>query len=212
MSGAILAAIMLTVGVNYGWKQLPDGKFEYIIQIEPQLLDAMKDGEDIFSDLPPSFRGVRSFRIVVGTGMPPREGNPQAAEAPAANSVTPPAASPKPLTPDPKSRPVQVDRADYLQVTASETGPQAPQAKEQEPRKPWPALALSLGGLLASVSGNLYLGWITWETRSRYRRLLRKSSGSDDLIDGRFRRAEEEPFPGQFEMSDAGDPLDDFQS
>ena len=36
---------------------------------------------------------------------------------------------------------------------------------------------IMLALLLGSVSGNLYLGWITWDTRGRYRRLLRRASG-----------------------------------
>jgi hypothetical protein len=67
------------IGLDYGWQPLDDGGFEYIIQIEPELLDSLQAGEALRSDLPPFLRDVRSYRIQVGRGQVPRLGNPQAA-------------------------------------------------------------------------------------------------------------------------------------
>jgi len=70
----LLAAAV--VGVDYGWQPRAGGGFEYIIQIEPEMLDSLSNGEDIVSDLPPYLRGVRSYRITVGSGEVPRLGTP----------------------------------------------------------------------------------------------------------------------------------------
>jgi hypothetical protein len=173
MSGTILAATILVVGISTGWKPLPEGGYEYIIQIEPQTLQTLSSGQNVYSDILPALRGIRSYRITVGTGPVPREGTPPAAEPTAAVS---PRSPPKPLTPDPSSRPVAAQNASYLENGPPQTtSPQSPQADKNEPQKQWPLLMAVLAGLLGSVSGNLYLGWITWETRSRYRRLLRHS-------------------------------------
>jgi len=71
---AILAAA--TLGLDVGWQPLPDGGFEYIIQIEPETLESLKNGEDLRSEIPPFLRGVRSYRITVGNAPLPHEGEP----------------------------------------------------------------------------------------------------------------------------------------
>lgn len=76
MYAAILLAAA-TVGIDYGWQPLNSGGFEYIIQIEPELLDSLRAGEVLRSDLPTNLRDVRSYRIQVGHAAVPRIGNPQ---------------------------------------------------------------------------------------------------------------------------------------
>ena len=44
----------------------------------------------------------------------------------------------------------------------------------KEPAKPWVPFTVAVGALFVSLGGNFYLGWITWETRKRYRSLLRR--------------------------------------
>ncbi len=77
----MLAILLVTavVGVDYGWQPHTGGGFEYIIQIEPETLQSLKNGNDIVSDLPPYLRGVRSYRITVGTSEVPRLGTPPVA-------------------------------------------------------------------------------------------------------------------------------------
>ena len=60
-----LAAAM--VGVDVGWRRLPDGGMEYIIQIEPQTLEALRAGEAIQSYVPAEAGDIRSYRIEVGS-------------------------------------------------------------------------------------------------------------------------------------------------
>ena len=74
MNGITVLVALAAVGVDYGWQPGVDGQLEYIVQIEPALLDALKSGKDITSDIHPDARGVRRFRIHVGTGPLPRNG------------------------------------------------------------------------------------------------------------------------------------------
>lgn len=72
MNGITVLVSLAVIGVDYGWQPLPDGQLEYIVQIEPSLLDELENGEEIVSEILPEARGVRRFRIRVGTGDVPR--------------------------------------------------------------------------------------------------------------------------------------------
>ena len=70
---AVVAVIAVSVlGVDVGWQPLPDGGLEYIIQIEPQLLDTLRDGKDLGAALPAGL-DVRRYRITVGNAQLPHE-------------------------------------------------------------------------------------------------------------------------------------------
>ena len=88
MNGIAVLISLAAVGVDYGWQPTEDGQLEYIIQIEPGLLEDLKSGEEIVSEIPPQARGARKVRIRVGNGPVPRVGG----NAPAADSssVLPP--------------------------------------------------------------------------------------------------------------------------
>lgn len=75
MTGIVLCLSAAAMGVDYGWQPV-EGGIEYIIQIEPQLVDSLKAGRDIFSDLPKTAQRVRSYRITVGKGRLPHHGEP----------------------------------------------------------------------------------------------------------------------------------------
>ena len=62
------------LGVDVGWASAPDGTGErvYIIQIEPDLLDRLKEGEVITSIIDSRAGAVTQFRIQVGEGALPR--------------------------------------------------------------------------------------------------------------------------------------------
>jgi hypothetical protein len=89
-------------GVDVGWEPLPDGGLEYIIQIEPQLLDTLLKGHDLVSELPAGLN-VKRYRITVGDAKLPRENEP-AANQPAANLPTtgPPLSANEPGGLDPR--------------------------------------------------------------------------------------------------------------
>lgn len=75
MNGFSLLLAALSLGVDYGWQPTQDGHLEYIVQIEPVMLMAMREGQEVISQIDPQVRGIRRFRIHVGTEMVPRRGN-----------------------------------------------------------------------------------------------------------------------------------------
>lgn len=72
MSFVVLLAGMSVIGVDYGWERAPDGEQVYIIQLEPDALEKLKAGEVVSSEILPEVKGVRRFRIQVGTSQLPR--------------------------------------------------------------------------------------------------------------------------------------------
>jgi hypothetical protein len=76
-----IAVLIATVGIDTGWQPLADGQFEYILQLEPQVLEALRDGREVASDIPASLRGVRFYRLTAGTATLPRTGTPPSATA-----------------------------------------------------------------------------------------------------------------------------------
>ncbi len=85
MNGFALLAASAVMGVDYGWEPDANGQLEYIIQIEPMTLIALREGHDIVSQLDPYVRYVRRFRIHVGTEAVPRRGSPPREPGPAAS-------------------------------------------------------------------------------------------------------------------------------
>jgi hypothetical protein len=86
-----IAALILasTVGVDYGWHRATDGEWEYIIQIEPGLVETLAKGQALVSQMPPELRGVRRFRIQIGQGEVPREPLPQGGLTTLSNAADP---------------------------------------------------------------------------------------------------------------------------
>jgi hypothetical protein len=101
MTGICVMIAAATLGIDYGWQPVAGGGIEYIIQIEPQMIEALKDGRDIASDLPSDLRGVRCYRITVGTGPLPHQGDPPPVEP---RGATKPAAATMPITAPPAAR------------------------------------------------------------------------------------------------------------
>jgi hypothetical protein len=74
MHPAIVLMVGMSLGVDVGWQPLDDGGVEYIIQLEPQALELLGNGDELRSDIPPFLRDkLTSYRIKVGTGELPRE-------------------------------------------------------------------------------------------------------------------------------------------
>lgn len=82
MTGLIFCLSAAAMGVDYGWQPVAGGGVEYIIQIDPALLDSLAAGNDLFSDLPSSVN-VRRYRITVGSERLPHHGEPPPAVVPA---------------------------------------------------------------------------------------------------------------------------------
>jgi hypothetical protein len=76
MDAATLLLAVVIAGVNFGWQPTSDGSagYEYVVQVEPELVDVMQRGESvpIESNIPPDVTPIRKVRIVVGRGDLPR--------------------------------------------------------------------------------------------------------------------------------------------
>jgi len=105
---------------------------------------------------------------------------PSAFEPGQVQSMWPPKAEspavPQLLDPDPVGRKMELQPASYA-AEATESSPSPSDVKPQpyepdEPAKPWLPLTVALLVLFASLGGNLFMGWITWDARCRYRALL----------------------------------------
>jgi len=268
MVGSLACVAAMALGIDVGWRPLSEGGVEYLIQIEPDLLDTLQPGEAIGSDVPPRLVGqIRAYRITVGTEELPRElpqelpvaageteveieppgpaervteppglapfsalpdpsaspgvaspalqappfeqplpevpgvsGEAERPAVPLPGSLTPhagevgepggaepqprswPATSPPNLLPDVSARePMKAEQA-VFQMPEEDAGPPAPEKAKQEQGaagekpKPWVPLLVTLFGLIASVSVNVFLGWMALDFRSRYQGLVRRAS------------------------------------
>jgi len=72
MDAASILFVLAAVGVNFGWQPAGGASegYEYIVQIEPELVDVMRSGEPvpIESTVPPEVGPIRKVKIVVGRG------------------------------------------------------------------------------------------------------------------------------------------------
>ena len=185
MNGSLLLAIAVSaVGGDVGWQPLPGGGLEYIIQIKPHLVDRLKEGIDITSDVPANVKGIRSCRFTVGSGELPRID-----EAPFA---TGPEDDLKPSVPldagvneTPRELPWIDGAEDGVQPAVFQgtqptpVSPETPQpATEPDGAGPAPPsswlLATLAISLMGTSAGMLFTGWTAWDYRSRYRRVLEK--------------------------------------
>ena len=76
MTGLLVCLSAAALGVDYGWQPIAGGGIEYVIQIEPQMLESLKQGEGVSSALPPGAKDIRRYRIMVGDGRLPHHGEP----------------------------------------------------------------------------------------------------------------------------------------
>jgi len=77
MNAALLVLLASGVGVDFGWRPMPDGSpsYEYIVQLEPELLATLEEGQSvpIASEVPEDVRPIGRIRIVVGREPLPRQ-------------------------------------------------------------------------------------------------------------------------------------------
>jgi hypothetical protein len=146
MIGCELLLALSAIGVDYGWRPNEQGKLEYIIQIEPELLNSLSQGREIVSFIDPQVRGVRCFRVRVGTSPPPREMPVVSEEPPNKTDLNPiPAADPHrprndlapradqaPAT-NPIDSAVRPDSRNDDKSRSAETKPDAPERSDNPP-------------------------------------------------------------------------------
>lgn len=82
--------------IEVGWRPLPDGGMQYLIQLDPLTVDILRTGQAIESFIPPQVKDVRGFQIGIGTGKLPRIDPPASPPSVGGQKTTGPAnASPK---------------------------------------------------------------------------------------------------------------------
>ncbi len=74
MFAHVLFLCTAVVGTDVGWQPLQEGGMEYVIQLDPQSLEALKAGEPIQCDILPGAGEVRSFKFYLGGDKPQRIG------------------------------------------------------------------------------------------------------------------------------------------
>ncbi|MCR4412370.1 MAG: hypothetical protein NUV77_08100 [Thermoguttaceae bacterium] len=86
-TAALLVATLLGAEarreIEVGWQPLPDGGMQYLIQIDPQMVEILRAGFAAESDIHPQVKDVRSFRISIGTGPLPRQEPRRSSNSPA---------------------------------------------------------------------------------------------------------------------------------
>lgn len=166
MNVLLISIAVASLGVDFGWKRLPDGGSEYIIQLDQQTLDALRDGQPIHSDVKSGAGEVRSFKIIVGNDL--------LAQEPPLEKPAPPMVvnqSPNPLLTDPNVKPIATNLPQPEKTSPADEPepPTEPETVAKQAEKPWLALMLTVIGLFASLGTNVYLGWISWGLRRRRR-------------------------------------------
>ncbi|MGW8255980.1 MAG: hypothetical protein ACWGMZ_00690 [Thermoguttaceae bacterium] len=183
------------LGVNAGWQPLPDGGMEYIIQLDADTLEALKSGEIIQSDVPPAAGKVSTYKIILGSKQLPRinasgpldEVTVSKSVGPAEEKSSASASSvnsagnpmfPKTFSPAPDRKPLIADSAAFIESSNTSSKLVAGEHEDrreiqsEEVAKPWLVLTLIFLGLVASLSGNVYLAWLFADLRGRYKRML----------------------------------------
>jgi hypothetical protein len=187
MHAIILCIAAAALGSGVGWQRLPDGGMEYIIQLDPQSLESLKEGAAIQSDIPANVGDIRSYRIQVGTKQLPRDMLPAAATTPRQPSlpISPPKQPsslevPQTFSPSPANKPIPERQTSFAdtetKVPAATAKPALPEMPAETP-KPWLPLTFALVALFASLSGNVFLGWVAWESRRQWQMAMNGKSG-----------------------------------
>jgi hypothetical protein len=194
MCGTVLCVAVVALGIDVGWQPLPEGGMEYVVQLEPQTVDLLRSGVEIPSDIPASLKDLRRLRITVGNATLVRKMPPEAVAGPTFPAV--PGSPLVRMTPQqrashlfldtlfPPYHPVKVRPPEVRPEARAEVRPKAGAARllDEMHRKPADAAplaerspvtwSLTLGALIGAAAAAVFLAWIAWEYRIRYRRLL----------------------------------------
>jgi hypothetical protein len=84
----LIWAVARAGAVEFGWQALGGGGIEYIVQVEPDLIDSFRQ-EGFSSEVPAGLRDIRRIRIEVGSGKLPNQGD---MTGPTVAQAAPPAA------------------------------------------------------------------------------------------------------------------------
>ncbi len=135
MIATSILLMVSAVGVDTGWQPHEAGGLEYIIQIEPELLAALREGESLTSEIPAHVEGVRRYRIVVGNKPLPKISPPPASQnapPPAQQQQSPPPPRATEREQPPRSEATEPPRVPPTEQAAEAAAPRYP----TEPRYP----------------------------------------------------------------------------
>ncbi len=185
---ALLAASV--VGVEPGWEPLEEGGWRYHIQLDPENVEALLEGEPIESDVPPELWDLRSYRITVGDEPVPREPLPDLSARPRRGASGDAGATAGGSALPSRSPSVAVPRTTASSAEQAGNGPPGEVQEERlarprlddsearhalgEPDTPWAAVAIAYSTAFGCFGGMLYAAWIAWDYRRRYRTLFER--------------------------------------
>jgi hypothetical protein len=189
MCGTVLWVAAVALGIDVGWQPLPGGGMEYVVQLEPQTVELLRSGVEIPSDIPAYLKDVRRLRITVGNAPLARKIPAETVSGPAFPAA--PGEALRRLAPSQRASYLFLDTLfpPYHPVSVrppevrAESRPRTEAARLLEEIRPKPAgerplaepplsWTLTVGALIASAAAAIFLAWIAWEYRIRYRRLL----------------------------------------
>jgi hypothetical protein len=179
MNAIMLCVIAAAVGIDVGYQPLPGGGMQYIIQLGPETIDAMRSGEVLQSDTPAGMKDIRNWQIMMGTGPLPQRLAEEPRRLPEVQQA------PQTLPPQPAGKPISAESTTFLAQSGTSQQPPVKPTAAQPPRqetsaRPWMPLILLALALFASLGGNVYLGWVAWEVRKRYLLLQNALKGSSN--------------------------------
>ncbi len=149
MTSALLLVLSAwAVLIDYGWQPTVGGGHEYIIQVQPELIDTFR-AEGFSSEIPPQVQDIRRIRIVVGDEKLPRET--------ASGKVAPDGG-------EQRTAATWQTLNGASDTSSRRTGNARPQYVE-----------LTQIGLALAVAAVLFLVWVHLGMRARYREFLRQS-------------------------------------
>lgn len=121
----------------------------------------------------PTYAGSTSFQRPGETSAPPPPPRTLVTEMPGADPARVAAAfAPANTTPG-----LQTESASSPKKSNDE--PSDGQSSAGDSPKPWALFTVTLFALFASLGGNLYLGWMNWDMRQRFRSLIRRMKLGD---------------------------------
>ena len=159
MSSALLLVLSAwAVLIDYGWQPAGGGGLEYIIQVQPELIDTFR-AEGFSSEIPSQVQDIRRIRIVVGNERLPRE-TASRADGGAANGG-------KNGGEERTARYLADASASGNSGDSTETGESILFGLDK--------LQLTQIGLALAIAAVVFLVFVHMSTRARYRELLRQS-------------------------------------
>ncbi len=177
--GCMICVATAIIGIDFGWEKLPDGGYEYIIQIEPHLLEELREGRRLGSVVDPQVRAhVRSYRIVCGEEpvprdiVPPELTTPQGDTEPTPETPDESSHSPSDSHPEPGGSLPSLENGTGVGIETNGN------LEGMEPEKPWLLFWLAWGVAAGFFWAFVYLLLIHAGTRRRYRALIAEFHGN----------------------------------